>query len=109
MPDSWSVIIVTGLLVGFGTRLGGGFRARRVRCSAAIDTLDRSHGDLGCCSVASPIRTLTNADSCNDGLWFHLRLGITDLRYDATREGHRLMDPSLAVVMTAALVPLYPR
>jgi uncharacterized membrane protein YedE/YeeE len=35
MPDSWSVIIVAGLLVGFGTRLGGGCTSGHGVCGVA--------------------------------------------------------------------------
>jgi uncharacterized membrane protein YedE/YeeE len=35
MPVSWSVIIVAGLLVGFGTRLGGGCTSGHGICGIA--------------------------------------------------------------------------
>jgi len=35
MPDSWSVIIAAGLLVGFGTRLGGGCTSGHGVCGMA--------------------------------------------------------------------------
>ena len=35
MPDSWSVIIAAGLLVGFGTRLGGGCTSGHGVCGVA--------------------------------------------------------------------------
>jgi uncharacterized membrane protein YedE/YeeE len=35
MPDSWIVIIVAGLLVGFGTRLGGGCTSGHGVCGIA--------------------------------------------------------------------------
>lgn len=35
MPDSWAVITVAGLLVGFGTRLGGGCTSGHGVCGVA--------------------------------------------------------------------------
>ncbi len=35
MPDSWGVIVVAGLLVGFGTRLGGGCTSGHGVCGMA--------------------------------------------------------------------------
>jgi uncharacterized membrane protein YedE/YeeE len=35
MPTSWSVIVVAGLLVGFGTRLGGGCTSGHGVCGVA--------------------------------------------------------------------------
>lgn len=35
MPASWTVIIVAGLLVGFGTRLGGGCTSGHGVCGIA--------------------------------------------------------------------------
>jgi uncharacterized membrane protein YedE/YeeE len=35
MPDSWAVLVVAGLLVGFGTRLGGGCTSGHGICGMA--------------------------------------------------------------------------
>jgi hypothetical protein len=35
MPASWLLITVAGLLVGFGTRLGGGCTSRRESCCSS--------------------------------------------------------------------------
>jgi uncharacterized membrane protein YedE/YeeE len=35
MPSSWTVVIVAGLLVGFGTRLGGGCTSGHGVCGLA--------------------------------------------------------------------------
>ena len=69
MPDSWSVIIVAGLLVGFGTRHGGGCTSGHGVCGVArlsIRSIAATAIFMATASWLLPCRvTCSEADQCS--------------------------------------------
>lgn len=114
MPDSWSLVVVAGVLVGFGTGLGGGC-TRRVRDGAVVNTVDRCHRcfhgdrDRRGCSLASCDRGLADANGGRHDVWFDLRLGIADFNGGGTRGiEYRIQVCRVASVSVLALKNLWP-
>jgi hypothetical protein len=91
MPASWTVTVAAGLLVGLGTRLGGGCTSGHghLRNRAALRPFHSGHrhfhvhGDCSRCAHSSRARRLSHAGHHRLDLRVDIRLGLADFGYGA--------------------------
>src|SRR5262245_36291176 len=98
MPASWAVIVIAGLLVGFGTRLGGGCTSGHGVCGVARLSLRSLVATTVFMAVAIVVVAITrhvlgggsHVDARRIDRRLRVRLGTAHLRHDAARQGARL-------------------